>query len=60
MSSTYVPSVPKVTNVPNSIITPMYAPDVLDMIRSSYIVNILNVTIVLVVLYVPVFLTIYA
>ena len=31
---TYVPCVPKVTNVPNSIITPMYASDVLNMIRS--------------------------
>ena len=60
MSSTYVPYVPKVTNVPNSIITSMCASDVLDMIRSSFIVNILIVTIVLVVLYVPVFLTIYA
>ena len=46
--------------VPYSIITPMYTSDVLDMIRSSYIVNILIVTIFLVVLYVPVFLTIYA
>ena len=60
VSSTYVPCVPKVTNVPNGIITPMYTFDVLDMIRSSYIIIVLNVTIVLVVLDVPVFLTIYS